>query len=131
MEIFKEFMTPFMIAVGTLAIGQYMSIQLKYSATKEEAIGSLKSIIIKIFYWAWIVYLIGILIYKSFSSHTVSFLDVVTVSVITVSIATLLILKILSMILDALRISANAHNRHYELFRQHLIEGHKTEQGSD
>lgn len=120
MEEFKDFLIPMIVALVTAGVTAIITIQIKYSSTKEEAYSNLKKLAGSTLYYGWVAYLFFALYLLVVSSEPLTRADVLRISVTTVCLALLLIVHFQKRILSIIKRQADLNQKKFELFEKHM-----------
>jgi len=121
MEILKDLIIPFIIAISGVLLTAYITIQIQYASTKDEAINSIKNIVSKILYYLWIVFVIYTLGKELSSNEPITRTSIIIMIIYSQSLILVILIKTaIFPILDILtRINIGASKQN-EIIKNHL-----------
>ncbi|UCM99407.1 hypothetical protein LCX93_07630 [Sulfurimonas sp. SWIR-19] len=114
MDITKDLIIPIIIAIITILLTAYISIQIKHSSTKDEAIKVIKSTINSILFYLWTIFLLYHFFNEVISDEPLTRKSVFVM--IMDSLSLLLVFLIKFAILPILEIQ----RKHIDSFGKHL-----------
>lgn len=113
-DILKDLIFPIAIAIISILLTAYISIQIKHTSSKDEAVKVIKSIVNSIFFYLWTIFLIYHFINEVISDELLTRISVFVMIIDSLSLLSVFFIKF--AILPILEVQ----KKHLDCFGRHL-----------
>jgi len=120
MDNIEDIIMQIVVPIVTVIFTAIITIQIKYSTTKEEAFSNLKSVGSKVLYYIWLAFLVFILASEVLSDEPLTRASVFKITIYSISLSLLIILRFIDRIISIQAKQIELHDKHLDAFERHL-----------